>query len=114
MAVDVQIVWIYLAVIDPFAFTFTFNDFTLEGCDADASMIAWSSTAPTQTMFLSVISILEIELEILRIERKDHTQAGRLRLWLEGQLLGAFDARVLQVDIVIARQCAELHVPDPR
>jgi len=81
---------------------------------ANAEVVAWSSTAPAQTMFLSVISILEIELGILLIERKDHTQGGRLRSWLEGQLLGAFDGRVLPVDIDIARRCAELHVPDPR
>lgn len=81
---------------------------------ANAEVIAWASTAPTQTMFLSVISILEIELGILRIERKDHTQGGRLRSWLEAQILCAFDGRILPVDIDIARQCAELHVPDSR
>ena len=81
---------------------------------ANAEVVAWSSTAPAQTMFLSVISILEIELGVLLIERKDNTQGARLRTWLEGNILSAFDGRILQVEIDVARKYAGLHVPDPR
>lgn len=81
---------------------------------ADKEVIKWSSGKPAQTMFISVISILEIELGVLQIERKDKTQGSKLRSWLEQKILSAFDDRVLPVYIKIARQCAQLHVSDPR
>lgn len=65
-------------------------------------------------MFLSVISVLELELGILLVERRDQAQGKRLRVWLENQVLPAFAERVLVVDTAVARQCAGLHVPDPR
>lgn len=81
---------------------------------ANAEVVSWSSSAPAQTMFLSVISILEIELGILQIGRKDSSQANRLRSWMNSQILSAFAGRILPVDIDIARKSAELHVPDPK
>jgi hypothetical protein len=37
-----------------------------------------------------------------------------LRAWLDGQVMPAFEGRVLAVDAQVARRCAALHVPDPR
>ncbi|WGZ93658.1 MAG: hypothetical protein QJT81_17980 [Candidatus Thiothrix putei] len=37
-----------------------------------------------------------------------------LRQWLETQVLPSFAERVLAVDTAVARQCASLHVSDPR
>ena len=81
---------------------------------ADANVVAWASETPAPMMFLSVASILEIELGILQIQRKDTAQGNRLRDWLENQVIGAFAERIIHFDIGIARQCAALHVPDPR
>lgn len=81
---------------------------------ADKNVVSWASTVPAQTMYLSVISILEIELGILRIERKDDVQAQRLKSWLETQILSTFEGRMLPITVDIVRQCAALHVPDPR
>ncbi len=68
---------------------------------------------PSET-YLSAITILEIELGVLSVERRDAAQARVLRGWLEGQLLPAFSGRILPVDTAVARRCAALHVPDPR
>jgi predicted nucleic acid-binding protein len=65
-------------------------------------------------MFLSAITILELETGILQIERRDPRQGAILRAWLDGHVLPAFDGRILAVDIAVAQRCARLHVPNPR
>ena len=58
--------------------------------------------------------MLELELGVLRIERRDPVQRALLRTWLEEQVLPAFSGRIFPVDGAVARCCARLHVPDPR
>jgi toxin FitB len=81
---------------------------------ADRSVVAWASAIPAASFFLSVISILEIELGVLRIARKDVAQGAILRAWIDRQVLPRFDGRILPVDTAVAQQCAHLHVPDRR
>lgn len=80
---------------------------------ADANVVAWANSVLPASLFLSVISILELEMGILLIERRDQEQAKMLRNWLENQVLPTFEERILVVDTAVARQCARLHVPDP-
>ena len=56
---------------------------------------------------------MEIELGVLRMERRDKRQGAELRIWLEAQVLPDFSGRILPLEIAVARQCASLHVPDP-
>jgi toxin FitB len=81
---------------------------------ADRNLIAWASTVPAASFFLSAISILEIELGALLIARKDATQGAVLRAWIDDQILRGFDGRILAVDTAVALRCARLHIPDPR
>lgn len=81
---------------------------------ADKNVTAWANGVPTAGLFLSVITVLEIETGILSVERRDPLQAALLRAWLEGQVLPAFADRILPVDTAVARCCAKLHVPDRR
>lgn len=81
---------------------------------ADARVTAWAQVTPASEMFLSAISVLELELGLLLVERRDHAQATLLRIWLDQHVLPAFDGRILPVDTAVARHCAKLHVPDPR
>jgi len=80
---------------------------------ADANVVAWANSVPPASLFLSAISILELEMGILLIERRDQEQGKMLRNWLENQVLPTFEERILVVDTAVARQCARLHVPDP-
>lgn len=79
---------------------------------AEPRVLAWVAGVPAGTLFLSVISILELELGVLLIERRDPDQGGVLRRWLETRVLPAFADRVLPIDTAVARRCARLHVPD--
>jgi predicted nucleic acid-binding protein len=64
-------------------------------------------------MYLSVISVLELELGVLLLERRDKSQGSILRSWLEKRVLPAFSEQILPVDIQVARKTASLHVPNP-
>ena len=81
---------------------------------ADKNLVAWASKVVTGTLYISAISLLELELGILSIERRDPPQAAILRVWMHNQVLPAFDGRVLPVDAAVAFQCAQLHVPNRR
>jgi hypothetical protein len=81
---------------------------------ADGGVLAWAGAMPVASFFLSAISILEIELGVLLIERRDDTQGAILRAWVDNQVLPRFAGRILAVDTTVAQRCARLHVPDPR
>jgi predicted nucleic acid-binding protein len=81
---------------------------------ADRNVLAWSSAMPAASFFLSVVSILEIELGALLMARKDAAQGATLRAWIDDQILPRFDGRILAIDTIVAQRCARLHVPDPR
>lgn len=69
---------------------------------------------PASSFFFSAITILEIELGALLIARKDSAQGASLRAWIDHQVPGRFEGRVLAIDTVVAQRCARLHVPDKR
>ena len=81
---------------------------------ADIHVAKWADSVETSALFLSTITILEIELGVFQMERRDAVQGSMLRSWLEGQVLPVFEGRILPVDIAVARRCARLHSPDPR
>ena len=57
---------------------------------------------------------MELEIGILRIERRNAGQGQRLRTWMDRYVLPEFAERTLPVDSVVALKCAGLHVRDPR
>ncbi|NQY37721.1 MAG: type II toxin-antitoxin system VapC family toxin [Alteromonadaceae bacterium] len=81
---------------------------------ADVNVINWANKQSVNSLFISSITILEIEMGILQKERKDPTQAAVLRTWLNSHVLTTFSDRVLPLDTSVALQCARLHVPNPK
>jgi toxin FitB len=81
---------------------------------ANAHVRAWSLTVEPANLYLSVISLLEIEQGILRLERRKRPESATLRAWFSGLLLPAFEDRILSIDAAIALRCAALHVPKSR
>lgn len=79
----------------------------------DARVAAWRATAPTSTLAISVVTLLELERGIRLLERRDRPQVGLLRRWLDDSVPAAFEGRILPVDAAVARRAAALHVPDP-
>lgn len=75
---------------------------------------AWAGSVDQAELYLSVITIMEVELGIALLERRDARQASVLRLWLHDKVMPAFAGRILPVDTPIALRCARLHVPDTK
>ena len=81
---------------------------------ADINVVAWLSSVDATNFYLSAVTLMEIELGILRIERRDPVQWARLRVWMDQRILPEFADRILAIDTAVALRCAPLHVPDPR
>ncbi len=81
---------------------------------ANKNVIAWAKKISPSSLFLSIISILELETGVLLVERRDPSQGAILRSWLNAHVLPVFSERILYLDIAVAQCCAKLHVPDPR
>ncbi len=81
---------------------------------ADTNVVAWAAGASAASMFLSVITVQELEIGVLLAERRDPPKGVILRRWLEEQVLPAFGERLIPVDTAVARRSAVLHVPEPR
>lgn len=73
---------------------------------------AWVGRQRAADLFLSVITILEIETGILAVRRRDPEQADVLRQWFERAVLTGFADRILPLDLAAVRRVAPLHVPD--
>ena len=80
---------------------------------ADPNVITWISSVDAANFYLSAISLMELELGILLVERRDAPQGERLRTWMRTRILPEFSERTLPVDQAVALRCARLHVPDP-
>ena len=85
-----------------------------KGKKAHRSVKIWAQALPSASFYLSVVSILELEIGILLLERRDRQQGGILRAWMDGHVLPSFSGRILPIDPVVAQRCAVLHVPNPR
>jgi predicted nucleic acid-binding protein len=81
---------------------------------ADLNVAAWAASVDAASLYISAITIMELELGVLLIERKDATQGAMLRAWLEHHVLPEFSGRTIPVDTAVAQRCARLHVPDKR
>jgi len=74
---------------------------------------AWAARHPASQLFLSAISLLELEKGVLALERRTPPQGSALRAWLAGVRL-TFAGRILPFTDTTATLCAALHVPNPR
>jgi toxin FitB len=81
---------------------------------ADKNVAAWAAGASAASMFVSVITVQELQIAVLLAARRDPPQGAVLRRWLEEQVLPAFGERIIPIDATVARRGAVLHVPDPR
>jgi predicted nucleic acid-binding protein len=80
----------------------------------DRAVASWADNVDPLDLFLSAITILEIEAGALMIQRRDKAQGAVLRAWIDSKVLPAFAGRILAVDTMVAQRCAHLHVPNPR
>ena len=81
---------------------------------ADPQVAQWADSVDAGSLYISAITVLELEIGVLQVERKDAQQGAILRKWLETLVLPEFDGRTLPIDTAVAQRCARLPVPDRR
>lgn len=79
----------------------------------DERVRSWASRHGADQFYLSAVTVLELEIGVLRMERKDAAQGRTLRAWVN-QLVQQFSARTLPFTARTALRCAALQVPDLR
>lgn len=72
----------------------------------------WTAGVPVNELYVSALTIAEIERGVVAKERTDAGQGETLRRWFEGNLLPAFAGRVLPCDVTAARILATYRVPE--
>ncbi len=73
---------------------------------------AWARSVPVSMLFVTAMTVAEIERGVVAKERSDVAQGTVLRQWFEGHVLPAFADRVLPFDLASARVLATYRVPE--
>ena len=81
---------------------------------ADGHVANWADSVDTVDLYLSVITLQELEIGVLLAEHRDSARGAIFRTWLNNHVLPAFTGRILAVDTAVAQRSARLHVPNPR
>ena len=90
------------------------NELRKQPAHRDSQVARWVRSVPIAELYLSVITVYEIEVGIRRITRRDEVQGQRFRKWLEHGVLRQFQEKVLPLDTAVATRAAGLPVPDPK
>ncbi|WP_230482681.1 PIN domain-containing protein [Sphingomonas sp. Leaf21] len=80
----------------------------------DPGLVGWAGGIARERLFVSAISLVELEDVAVRTARRDKSAAAGLRSWIGGQLLSAFDGHVLPLDTGVARRRGEVPLTDTR
>ena len=86
----------------------------IRGGKADVHVKKWASAVEVSDLYISAITVQELELGVLLAERRDSRQGALLRTWLNSSVRHTFQDRVLPVDADVAVRSAALHVPDSK
>lgn len=80
----------------------------------DAALAGWAQRTSRQAMFLSVLSLVEIDNAAALAAKQGKATGAAWRGWIDDQLLPAFEGRVLPVDLAIARRRGALSIDADR
>ncbi len=84
-----------------------------KGGTANKGVTDWANEVPAALMFMSVISLHELEHGVLLAEHADPTRGALWRDWLNNSVVPAFAGRIVPADAPVVVRAAALHVPDP-
>jgi predicted nucleic acid-binding protein len=74
----------------------------------------WFQTIDGSDVYISVITLQELEIGVKLAERKDAAQGAILRVWLETYVRPAFSQNILPVNEDVAIKSASYYIPDPK
>ena len=62
---------------------------------ANPTVTTWLMSKDAASFYISAVTIMELEIGILRIERRDPSQGARLRTWMDTRILPEFSEQTL-------------------
>ena len=78
------------------------------------ALAAWAGGVQRASLFISALTLLELESGATRVERSDKAAGAALRNWLDAQVGPAFEGRILPVDAAVVRRRAHLTLATTR
>jgi predicted nucleic acid-binding protein len=81
---------------------------------AEPGLSAWAAGVARSDLFVSAITLLELESAAAALERRDKAAGKAVRGWIADRVMPAFDDRILPVDAAIVRRRALIPYTDPR
>lgn len=81
---------------------------------ADRRVLAWSESVDSADLYISAVTLFEVQAGALRLKRRDIKQGDMLLTWIAQTVLPTFASRILPYDAEAALLCAKMHVPDPK
>ena len=82
--------------------------------NCDPGLAAWAASVARERLFLSAISLVELEAVVSEARRRDKAASAAVRAWVDEQLMPAFDGHVLPLDGAVARRRGELAIAETR
>ncbi|MBO9545528.1 PIN domain-containing protein [Caulobacter sp.] len=80
----------------------------------DQGLAVWAARAARSSLFVSALTLLELETATTRAERKDKAKGAVLRDWLDNRVAPAFEGRILSIDAAVVRRRAHVPLTDSR
>ena len=81
---------------------------------ANDALFEWVAEQMPSTLFVSPVTIMDLEGGARQLERKDKGSAAAIREWVETRLRPAFEGRVVAIDEAVTRRWAGLGYADTR
>lgn len=81
-----------------------------DGRDTHAALTGWAQRVSRQSMYVSALTLMELEAAAARAAKRDKATETAWRDWIDGQLLPAFEGRIVAVDAAVARRRAALAI----
>ncbi|WAC47952.1 PIN domain-containing protein [Asticcacaulis sp. SL142] len=80
----------------------------------DKGLTTWAGSVARQNLFMSALSLIELETHVTQLTTRDKLAGAALRGWLDHQVMTAFDGHILSVDAAVAKKRAHLAISDSR
>jgi predicted nucleic acid-binding protein len=80
---------------------------------AHPAVVAWASRIAALEVFISAISLLELERGVVSAEAAQLPHAEALRTWVNSIIIPNYRDRTLPVDTEVALQCAHMPKRNP-
>jgi predicted nucleic acid-binding protein len=80
----------------------------------DPGLAAWAAGVARERLFLSAISLVELEASVAHALRRDKARGLALRSWIDDRVVPAFEGHILPLDAAVARRRGQLPIAETR